>query len=228
MNDTLGLIIFLVIAVISILGKLKRKPEDEPQQPPSETPDFNDIPDILRRMFTGEAGVPKARPARPREVDDDEGWQPVPPVILQAPRRRESSYQPPVAQPAVRPVPETEGPVRPRPPIVVKEPVPAPMTRQAPRPIPRPAPQAVPPQPAPRPAAPPQPAVSPVLTRAQTLSVKSLRAPNAPKCKAPEDSPAQGRGRQQRHAACGLVSNLDDVRRGIILSEVLGPPVSMR
>lgn len=217
MPDSLGLLIFIVIMVISLLGKLRKKSEDAPSQPTSEIPDLNDIPDIVRRMFTGEAAVPKARPARPREVDDDdEGWQPVPPVIIQAPRRRDSSYQPPVARPAARPIPDTEGPSRPKPPIVVKAPVPVPPTRQAP------------PRPAPKPVTPAQPSLTPTLTRSQTLSAKSLRAPVAPTCEAPANRPPQARGKQQRNAACGLVNDLIDVRRGIILSEVLGPPVSMR
>lgn len=221
MHDPLGLLIFIVILVISLLGKLRKKSEDAPSQPTSEIPDLNDIPDIVRRMFTGEAAVPKARPARPKEVDDDdEGWQPVPPVIIQAPQRRASTYQPPVARPAVRPISDTEGPSRPKPPIVVKAPVPGPPARQAP------------PRPAPKPVTPVQPlltpTLTPTLTRSQTLSAKSLRAPIAPKCEAPANRQPQARGKQQRNAACGLVNDLVDVRRGIILSEVLGPPVSMR
>ena len=208
--EGLGPLIFIVIMVISVLNKLRKKPDEESPQPPGEIPDL-DLPEILRKMLTGQTTVPKARPAAPKEIADD-GWQPVKPVTMPMPQRRDTSYQPPVARPSAQRAPEAPAPVRPRPPVVVEAPVSRPAAR-----------------PARAAAAPPTPprARSAALSSVN-LPLPTLRSRGVPQPAAKARRAAQAAPVQQALPAHVLLRNLDDVRRGIVLSEVLGPPISLR
>jgi hypothetical protein len=209
MDDLFGPLIFIVIMVIGLLSKLKKTNEEAPR-PPGEMPDL-DLPEILRRALTGEGPVPKARPAPPRDSDDD-GWRPVPPITIQPPQRRETPYQPPVARPTLQRAPEAAPPPRPRPPIVVEAPTSRPTAKTVPKLVRTP------------PATPASPR-----TRAATLSpVRSLRSMAAPQPAAKAKKTAPAPPAPQPAHAHALLRNLEDARRGIILSEVLGPPLSLR
>jgi len=226
MDNLIGPLIFIAIVVISILGKLKKKADEESPLPPGETPDLNDLPEMLRRMLTGDTTVRKARPAVPKE-DDDTGWQPVPPVTIPRPQQRDMPYQPPVARPAAPRESAAPPPSRPQRPIVVEPPVARPVARpvatpaaqeeQAPRRRPAPA--------APRQSTPPR-------TRSAafkvSLPLRSLRQPAAQKPAEAAKKAGQPVPSKRPSPAHALLRDIDDVRRGIILREILGPPISMR
>ncbi len=226
MENLIGPLIFIAIVVISILGKLKKKTDEESPMPPGETPELNDLPEMLRRMLTGDTTVRKARPAAPEEGDDT-GWQPVKPVTIPRPQQRDMPYQPPVARPAAPRESAAPAPPRQQRPIVVE----APVARPAARPVAAPAaeeeegPRRRPAPTAPRQSTPPR-------TRSATLAVslplRTLRQPAAQKPPEAAKKTGQPVPSKRTSSAHALLRNIDDVRRGIILREILGPPISMR
>ena len=226
MENLLGPLIFIAIIVISLLGKLKKKADEESPLPPGETPDLNDLPEMLRRMFTGDTTVRKARPAAPKE-DEDTGWQPVQPVTIPRPQQRDMPYRPPVARPAAPRESAAPAPPRQQRPIVVEPPV----ARPAARPVAAPAaqeeegPRRRPALAAPRQSTPPR-------TRsaafAVSLPLRTLRQPAAQMPAEPAKKTGQPVPSKRPSPAHALLRDIDDVRRGIILREILGPPVSMR
>lgn len=228
MENLLPLLVFAVIAVISILGKLKKKTDEESSLPPEETPDLNDLPDILRRMLTGDTTVRKARPAAPKE-DEDEGWQPVKPVTIPRPQQRDMPYQPPAARPAAPRESAAPKPAsRPQRPIVVEPPVP----RSAARPVAAPAAQDEQEGPRRRPGLATPRQSTPPRTRSAafkvSLPLRTLRQPAAQKPAETAKKTGQPAPSKRPSPAHALLRDIDDVRRGIILREILGPPISMR
>ena len=199
MENLLPLVVFAVIVLISLLTKLRKRTDEESTSPPPETPELEDLPETLRRMLTGEPLVRKARPAAPKEGDETE------PVIIVPPPRRDMPYQPPVARPAARPV------QRP-----VAKPVVSPAADEE---GPRRRPAEVAPRPrmllrVPKPVAAPAPRVqAPRPAARRPVAAKKERA--AAPARKPESQ-------------YELLGNLDDVQRGIILSELLGGPLSLR
>jgi len=220
-------LIFIVIAAISVLGKLKKKADEESPLPPGETPDLNDLPEMLRRMFTGDTTVRKARPAVPKEEDDDTGWQPVKPVTIPRPQQRDMPYRPPVARPAAPRQSAAPAPPRQQRPIVVD----APVARPAARPVATPAAdEEEGPRHRPAPAAPRQSAPSRTRSAAFAVSLplRTLRQPAAQMPAEPARETGQRVPSKRPAPAHALLRDIDDVRRGIILREILGPPISMR
>jgi len=219
MENLLPLVVFAVIVLISLLSKLRKRTDEESTAPPPETPELEDLPETLRRMLMGEPLVRKARPAAPKEGEETQ------PVIIVPPPRRDMPYQPPVARPAApRPSPA------PTPPVV--------------RPVARPTMQSLT-RPVAKPVAPPvvseegphrRPAEVAPQPRTLLRVPKPVVAP-APKVQAPRPAARQPvAAKKERVAAPArkpeshyqLLGNLDDVRRGIILSELLGRPLSLR
>jgi hypothetical protein len=199
MENLLPLVVFAVIVLISLVSKMRKRTDEESTSPPTETPELEDLPETLRRMLTGEPLVRKARPAAPKEGGETQ------PVIIVPPPRRDMPYQPPVARPAARPV------QRP-----VAKPVVSPAAGEE---GPRRRPAEVAPQP-----------------RMLLRVPKPVVAP-APKVQAPRPAARQPVAAKKERAAAParkpesyyqLLGNLDDVRRGIILSELLGRPLSLR
>jgi len=199
MENLLPLVVFAVIVLISLLSKLRKRTDDESVSPPEETPELENLPETLRRMLTGEPLVRKARPAAPKEGDETE------PVIIVPPPRRDMPYQPPVARPAARPV---------QPPVA--KPVVSPAADEE-------GPRRRPAEVAPRP-------------RTLLRVPKPVAAP-APRVQAPRPAARRPVAAKKERAAAParkpesqyeLLGNLDDVQRGIILSELLGGPLSLR
>ena len=200
MENLLGLVVFAVIVLLSLVSKMRKRTDEESPSPPPETPELEDLPETLRRMLTGEPLVRKARPAAPKEGDETK------PVIIVPPPRRDMPYQPPVARPAARPV------QRP-----VAKPVVSPAADEE---GPRRRPAGVVPQ---------------ARTLVRVPQSVATRTPQVQVPRAPV-APQPVTGKKERMAASArrsephyeLFKNLDDGRRGIILSELLGPPLSLR
>jgi hypothetical protein len=229
MENLLGLIVFVVIALISLVGKVRKK-ADEELPPPTGTPELEDLPETLRRLFMGEAPVPKARPAAPKQAVEVE------PVIIVPPPRQRTPYQPPVARPAE--------PRQPTPPVAYPT-ASRVSTPSSPRPVARPTPPTVAKQPARPVASPatreeaPSPRFGQLVQQPRTLlrtpgppSKPAARAqaaqPSAPRPPSPGHRVTEREGIHKTEIAHTLLHNLDDARRGIILSELLGPPLSLR
>lgn len=223
-GNIFGLLFFAVMILLSIISKVResRKQEERKQRP--EIKRIEELPEEARRRYYGDAATPVAQPRAA------EAARPVP-----APpqRRRES-------------VPSEDGPSLEEllgrlfdPDKPAPKPQPTPAQRMQPTEQPRRVP--VPPQPAPQ-AQPAQRRMPPTPQRApQAQPAAQRRMPQArpgqrreaqegpvmrpsPQTRAPQ--------REMRPAAAPrsrfLFSGLDDVRRGIILQEVLGPPKSLQ
>jgi hypothetical protein len=207
-DDLFGLLIFLVVAAIGVLGKVFQKPQtgesDTPAAPPVKP---EQLPEVLRRMLMGEA--PPVRKARPAQSENDEG--PMQPEV-RVPQR--APYQPPIARPAQ--TEPREG--QPRRKVIVQAP-PQPREPAAP---PRMRPEQIPP--AARPIRIPQ-AMKPVPKPA--LRVPTAPQPAAQRSPAPQPAPAR-RLQPKAVPAGAFFRNVDEIRRGIIVSEILAPPVSLR
>ncbi|MBI5093289.1 MAG: hypothetical protein HZB26_12720 [Candidatus Hydrogenedentes bacterium] len=216
--DNIAQIIFLVI-ILGIGAVIKRisekSQEEERKKSPPRTTRAEDLPEATRRMIYGTPEVPMARPARPavfeedREGINDEGEE--------APRGR-AQKTPDVLVLLQQMAQQAQGaaPVS-RTPAPVARPVPA-------RPAGQPPMRRVPVEQAPlRPAAPqrqtPPPRQQPKQRPmpAQAVPPKAVVPPPAAKAAAP---------RRERKAAPlrAILRDLDDVRRGIVLAEVLGTP----
>jgi len=239
MDDLISLIVFIVFAIIGILGKMRQKSsEDMPEtQEPWRDALPRDLPEKTREILFGRGKVQQAKPAQSQEGPRAGGEyeQPVRPV--------RPAGVPPVATP--RQVRADAEPVRPRT---------HPPARPQPRPAPgRPArppqpPRAVPPaqgaRPQPRPAARRTEDESGPRMRPQDMqqfSAERMRQqamarlaggapkpPAPPGARAPQPPAAAQRQPEPAHGVTALIRNLDEVRRGVILSELLGPPLSMR
>ena len=220
MENLLPLVVFAVIVLLSLVSKMRKKTDEESMSPPPETPELEDLPATLRRMLTGEPLVRKARPAAPKEGDETR------PVIIVPPPRRDMPYQPPVARPAAsRPSPA------PTPPVV------RPVARPAMQPLARPVTKPVAPPVASEEGPRRRPAE--VVPQSRTLvRVPQPVATRTPQVQVPRRpaAPQPVPGKKERMAASArrsephyeLFKSLDDGRRGIILSELLGPPLSLR
>ncbi len=210
MEELLGFLVFAVIALVSFVGKL-REQRKQSQEAESERPKVRpmDLPEATRRMLYGDSMEP--------------------PVAVP---RGESSPEPPVAVPRREPPPlhtppprRTAAPERPVPPV--RTPAAPPRRIEAP-PVLRPT------------AADIQHELRRAIQRAfqQTPVRQAVRRPppvseeerERPPVKAPKPAQPPKRRRAEERAAPlrRLLGDLNDVRRGIILQEILGPPKSLR
>lgn len=235
------LVFFVVFVIVAIARKIAEQKEISNRQRDAQNRKPVDLPEATRRMLYGD-DVPTARPRSFGGEDDEEG-----PVTV-APRREPQipTAQPRQGQRRVAPPPlaprqstqrvETASPTRPvvpqrradaprleRPadtatafrPVEEQRRVAPPMRQQAP-PM-RQAPQAS------RRAAPP-PVVRPQPTQrreAPPAQVQQLRRRVVPKPAAPQPKPAL---QKTRRAGERFFADRGDLRRAILLREILGPP----
>ena len=216
-GDWFGIVIFLVIAIVSILGKLqeskKKGDAEEPLDSPSIEPE--DLPEPIRRMLYGDREQPvrTAKPARPAES-------------------RQTETEPAAAPTPVRPTASR--------PLTVAPPV---KPRQMQIPV---AQQAAAPKPA-RPAAPlipedneTRPRMQPLIQKPQPPQVPRISAPVVPKPVAvvktinPPDPTQLIRAARASEEKVKPIANpwlfkdKADLRRAIVLSEILAPPLALR
>ncbi len=224
-SSILKLILFLIVlagsSLIKYLNEKKQKEEETKRQAmPKTRPE--DLPEATRRMLYGDTRTPEAqeRPApqqpvvivaRPRQAVDtnEEGPRPVPP--------RQSVFTPPPLTPTVGParLPVPPRPMQPSRPVVVQ---PRPVQR---RPVPGPS------------------AAREIMAGAGRLPGRTASPPDG------EDggwmqrdrlerrdraeqaqtraTAAANTARKQRLFAAGT-----DLRRAILMNEILGPPVALR
>lgn len=216
MEGLWGSLIIIFFIVISVLGKLVQKKKEGQDAPPaSESPDLEGLPEIVRRMLYGPQAARKATPARPATHPDQEAVEQPRPVTIRSVPPRGTPYQPPVARPAP---PRPQAPVTPRPVVVPSawEP-PVPPARRPARPLPQEWEEEGPRRPLP-----PQ---APVPTAGPGLRQPPRPAAPRPVTTEPTGGPPEGRKAVMLHA---LLGDLQDVRRGIVLSEILGPPMAFR
>lgn len=208
MENLLGLIIFLVIAGISVVGKMResRKLEEERRDRESMPP--VELPEATRRMLYGDIGddIPTARPRQTGEAP------PPRPVVVarpapaprQEPRRQEAT--PPVVRPMRQEQPQR--PAAPRPPVSVparRIPVQTAPARQT----------------AARRAEQESASDESVWARMRAEERRLRQMAEANRQKAASIAAT----RRQSERLFGGAGNL---RRGIILREVLGPPLALR
>ncbi len=223
MDHSIGSILFIIITAVATLVKYlnKKKEEEEKRRQSMPAPRPEDLPEATRRMLYGDSQVPTARKrqapaqptvivARPRQVigEDEDGPRPAPPrpIIPPGPPRQ-----------AGRPV---HLPIPPRP-------------MQPSRPVfsqPRPAP----------------PASMPSPNAARQIMTGMGRTPDyaPPPAVAPDgdwmrrDQLERGRQAERAQGQAADRANIarkrrifaagTDLRRAIIMNEILGPPVALR
>ncbi|HIJ75001.1 MAG TPA: hypothetical protein HPP83_12960 [Candidatus Hydrogenedentes bacterium] len=204
-----------VLGLFTVINKVQEQIERERRRQTRESRlDASELPEATRRQLYGSPeGPPVARPAvRPAPGQQRREWRP--PVAV--PRGGRPVVPPPVpppqrqAQPGQRRVPQPPGT-----PVLLRE-----VLERATRREPIPA-QARP-VPAPRR---PQP---PLETVAKPAPRRRPPAPKQRRAAAPRPQPQRVPARPKRAGARVLFADLDDARRGIVMSEILGPPVSMR
>lgn len=229
-----ALVIFVIFVVLSGLQRFFESREGKKKSGRPVTMD--DLPERTRRMLYGpkEASRREERPARREvvfETEEEQGWKPVAPMWQEREAVEEESRR------RVEPSRETEGEW-----IPVPAPAPVPQRRAVPqRRETRPTP---PPRPAERrevsrrrvEAPQTQPVHHPKVRPAQVQLERTSRHKRRPESRrqtaeAYRDTQTQAgtlqrRARRARKAT--LFSNLDDFRRGVILSEVLGTPKGLR
>jgi len=216
-GDFFGVIVFLVIVVISILSKLQegKKKKGDWEQPP-ETPSIEpeDLPEPIRRMLYGDRDRPvrTAKPARPSDVQQ-----------MDVPRTAAPRKPRPVQQPRTQPVTVAPPPVKPGP---VQRPV---VMRQQPRPA---APR-IPEDDESRPRIQPpiQKPMQPEIIRA---TVPPPPKPVSPKAVKPVGPEKLVKAAFASDTAVKPVANpwmfkdKMDLRRAIVLAEILAPPLALR
>lgn len=247
MEELIGFVIFLVLAAFSMVSKVREQRAEEErraQRAREKAQEQIDLPEATRRTLYGESGPPVAQPRQAPPVT------PPPPAAEAGPLEKlDSTGQRRAATEQVRNVPAQSTGGKTPPQRVAGAPPAAP--RPAPRPVSlddlwqqmqrevqrrmQPAPAAAPPAPVHQqaPAAPAAPRQAQQRPRQQRHKQKHVR-PAAPAAQQrPRTAPASPAAAPQRRAPaprpCGtaLFTNLDDVRRAIMLREVLGPPRAM-
>ncbi len=230
MHGSLGFFLFLIIAIVSAVKRHydTKQEEERRRSMPKTRPE--DLPEATRRMLYGDTQVPTARErqaptqptvivARPRQTvePNEEGPRPVPPPRPYA--------QPPPLTPTTRPMqlPIPPRPMQPSRPVVMQ---------------PRRVPPAMPPR---------TPAQVPSPSAAREIITGAGRMPSsvASPARIPDDGNwvyrdqlerrrqeerAQGQATVRANAARKqrLFTAGTDLRRAILMNEILGPPVAMR
>ena len=235
--DIIAVVIFIVAIIASIAQKIqegrqaRERQQRRAQQPPPE------LPEATRRQLSGEPAMREAQPrqARPRHVDTQEGpaknlfdelfgegkadnegeWEPVhqPQPRREVPRQLQPREAPPRAP--QRPLPQSPRPLpeAPRRMVVVEQ-------RRAPETAVRPA------KPPRVPSAPraPEPAARRTHERALLRAEAFLKTPQGERDLIAAAT-AEGRRGPTRKP---LFSEHDDVRRAILMREILGPPKGLQ
>ncbi len=236
----IGFVIFVVVAIVRKIAEGRdaatRKDETEWTA--------EDLPEEMRKMLFGESATQTAKPAtrQPRQIDPFDETRHVPQDA-----RRE--FEPKTAQPR-QGTPRPPVPPQPRPQMRQAPPPPRPAERQRPPVPPRQAPKEQQPRMTPQmsegsqPRAPqpqmrqapqmrqqPQQQSQPQQQRRQqapprirTQQVENEEGPRSPM---PKRAPAQKVVRAPRVSSSWL-STKADVRRAIVLTEILGPPKALQ
>lgn len=218
MESLVPIIIFLVILALSGISRLAQKQRLEDKERSQGRTRPQDLPERTRRMIYGDS-VPTARPRQPGgEGQEPSGMRPEQPAptaarpmelrdLMDAFLGERSSASRRAEPPPIGRIPEE---VR-RPAVPPERPRVQPQAR---------------PQPVRRHARPPaqrvaQPKRQPAPIEGQRPQPKPLAQAQRP----PERPPAPRRVPARR---CRLLAGIEEVRRGIILSEILGPPKALR
>jgi hypothetical protein len=232
-------IILIVLAVLGIAQKIKeqRQVAERRAQDPKTT--IQGMPPETRRMIYGDQ-APTARPRENNDQSEVADWtellfpkQPPRPLEPRTAKPRQSAtpvathpkVQSPVPPPltTARPAPEGEAlrPLAPaRPPVPPRPARPAPLQRPVRPTVPvQSGRQATPAMQHSRPL--PRPHQRETVRTARVPVVEEQEGPKQPRMPAPPPKAPQVR---KKRPALTLFYAIEDVRRGIVLSEVLGPP----
>lgn len=235
MDDSFKLLFYVAVAVIFIIGSIVRKIQEtrdvtRRQNETNEIP-LEEMPDELRRLLLGEEPRPARMPRANEDGVNDEGWDeaPIPPQRPQpfeprmarprqgapvqqrpqappmmSPRQRQTQQTVARAPEQVRPAVPQRQPVRQDPPRQVTA---QQSSRQATPPVQRQRPMQRPPQREAVRTAPPRGAQQQEGSRKAFAIAPPTRPPS--------------RGKRPQLA---LFRDIDEVRRAVIFSEILGPP----
>ncbi len=230
MEDLFGVLVVAFVAIASILSKLREGKNRD--QGDVEVPDPEEWRKRARQLFE-EGTIRTAKPAQP-QAEADEGWTPVAPPRHAQPQVRQAQPQ---APPSGRPVVTMETP---RLPQDVRQPVQQQARPQVPAQGRQVQPRAVTQRPQPqqlqRPAAPPRRQMQPRPVRVAPALVhpEEDEGPKMPlRTHAPQPRQAQHAAAAQQDVGRGrmrsvLFDNLQQVRHGIVLAEILGPPKALQ
>lgn len=240
-EEIIGVVIFLVFVIFSIVRKIQEQMTASRRQDEQRNITLEELPEETRRMLFGETAPPTARPRGRDDSMDEEDED----VIVARPRRveprmakpRPGSPRPPAQTvPAAQPVQRQPARQTPFPPPrpQAQPPFRAPATQKPPPPprqtpateIPRmrPAPlegqmqRQIPPHVPRAPQRRRQPTVPPALVEPQ----EGPQQPFRPSSSEPQRGPSEPRRRRMWFAGTR------DLRRAIVLTEILGPPKSLR
>ena len=242
MEEYIGLLIFAVIAIGSWIMKAReQRMEAERRKNRVERQDV-ELPEATRRMLYGGETIPTAQPKREQSQDgmEEEGWQPVTP-----PPRPQQRPQPPQRQePRRTPVQEQQRPRQTQPTAAPRRSlqdlwqdaqrrIEAELERQQQAQHPQPPVQRPQPQ---RPTAVPKRARREEThvqryTREEEEALQRRRAEEAQRRKKQAALAAQWereRVARRKGNLAHMLTNSADIRRGIVLQEILGPPKALR
>jgi hypothetical protein len=227
MNGSIGFIIFLIITIVSIVKRIREAAQEEEQRRSMPKTRPEDLPEATRRMLYGDTRVPTAgerqepaRPtviiARPRQTleENEEGPRPVPPprpfappsMPKQAERQVQLPIPPRPMQPS-RPVIMQPRPVQPRP---QRTPVPTPNTA---REITAGAGR--------------MPDYAPYAARSENDGDWMYRD-RLERGRQAERTQGQATARATAARKRLVFAAGTDLRRAILMNEILGPPIAMR
>jgi hypothetical protein len=247
MENLGGLLFLIIMGAAALIGKIMQARKEQ-QGTSDEEP--VDLPEIARRMLEGAGGVRRAKPRSVLPDDTEDGWTPVMPpapapepqkYVPATPRLAPRPIMPPMQRQQAPPQQARETSMRemPRQAMRPQEPqrVQPPPQRQRQRPVatPRQAPSDYSDEERPR-VRPDQVkrAASPQMQKSigtSILGTSRITKPPTPVTleqvmqKKLGIPPAKKPVVLPHHP---LLHELDDIRKGIIFSEILGPPVSMR
>lgn len=245
--DNLGEYVYVIAFVVFVLVAVVRRLAEgrDVAQRNDEGRDWTveELPEETRRMLFGDTAAPTAKPAQTRRAVDpfDEPRKALVDMQRQVAEQVRKRVEPPVAKPrqgapaAPPPVPQTRQAARPAPPPPLQPQFrPEPVVQHVPAP-PRHAPPAQPPRMVPQQSEgrmtrevqqqPPRPAPKP--RRQQPVRAAAYRdadeGPHMP-------LPSSGQKQRQPAAKHGRrwLSNRSEVRRAIVLAEILGPPKALQ
>lgn len=210
MENLLPLIIFLAIALFSIVAKLREQKGEEDEKPPTLPRTRPGLPERTRRMLYGE---PQVRPSRPTPEEHEGPVVLIPPPRPAQPRPVQSRQ----AQPSARRV----QPVTPRQPAPAARPPATVMQRREMPPAARSEGKG----------SRIRPEDVKARLAAQPLARQRVaeRQQAAPDREGPKPATAKPRAPlpMGKHRPA-LLKDLAQIRHGIILREILGPPVGLR
>lgn len=242
--DNIVEIAFVVIFLLfSVVGLFRRVTEGRDVEKRKQESDWTvgDLPEETRRMLFGEKTPPTAAPAKPKQSADpftevrDMFNEVRRQIEVQTAKPRQSAPKP--QQPPALPSQPAQAPRRPHPQQPEFRPAQSPPRQAVPQRMgPRPQqPRMVPQQSEGsmrREVQPPKPPPVPMARRQQTpqrVAQRRLVEPDeGPKMPIQRPKRQEPRRRAPRPRRIALLATADDIRRGIVLSEILGPPRAMR